>query len=93
MTALTFETLRQFLLERLETELDAIGKDADTLPDDFDLLDEGVIDSLGLLELLSAIEERFAIRMDWEDIDPEALAKVGPLCRYIYASAPDESSP
>lgn len=93
MTALTFETLRRFVVDRLATELEAIGRDADTLPDDFDLLDEGVIDSLGLLELLSAIEERFAIQMDWEDIEPEGLAKIGPLCRYIYASAPDGSSP
>ena len=53
------------------------------LPDDFDLLLSGVIDSFGILEMISAIEDEFRIRLDLALLDAEDITRMGPLARYI----------
>ena len=57
------------------------------LPDDFDLLLSGVIDSFGILEMISAIEAEFRIELDLALLDAEDMTKIGPLARYIAESA------
>ncbi len=75
--------MRGFVLEELDEQLRAVGDDPEKLPDDFDLHESGVIDSLGILELISALEERFGLEIDYEELDPEELTKVGPFSRYV----------
>ena len=53
------------------------------LPDDLDLRAEGIVDSLGFVELLSEIEIRLSCQIDLEDLDPDLLTCIGPLARYI----------
>ena len=44
----------------------------------------GIIDSIGLIKLISAIEERFGVEVDFEDMDTDDITVIGPLCdRYI----------
>ena len=46
------------------------------ITDDFYLMKRGIIDSIGLIQLFAAIEERFGIEVDFEDMDtdrPHAL--------------------
>ena len=52
-----------------------------------DLLDTGIIDSFGILELVKALEEHFSISIDLEGLAAEELMVVGPLCAYIAANA------
>jgi acyl carrier protein len=56
------------------------------IPDDFDLLLSGVIDSFGILEMISAIEDEFQIQLDLALLDAEDITKIGPLTRYIAAT-------
>jgi acyl carrier protein len=42
-----------------------------------------MIDSLGLLDLMSAIQQHCQQEIDFEALDPEQLTVVGPLCRYV----------
>ena len=49
------------------------------LPDDFDLLLSGVIDSFGILRMISSIEEEFHVELEWAALDAEQIAIVGPL--------------
>jgi len=49
----------------------------------FDILDAGIIDSMGVLELIGAIEEHFGITIDFEDMDPESFTVLGPFSQYI----------
>lgn len=83
MTAATAEEVRAFILERISDQLDAIGMGVEEVPDDFDLLFEGAIDSLGLLQLVADIEERFDMELDFERLDMGDLAVIGPFSRYI----------
>jgi acyl carrier protein len=57
------------------------------LPDDFDFLLSGVIDSFGILEMISAIEHEFQIQLDLALLDAEDITRIGPLARYITESA------
>jgi acyl carrier protein len=83
MSVITAEAVRALLLERFASSLAAKGLEPAQVPDDFDLLTEGVIDSLGILEMISAIEHRFGLAIDFEDLDAEELTILGPLCRYV----------
>jgi acyl carrier protein len=53
------------------------------LPDDCDLLLSGIIDSVGLLELISAVQKYCDREIDFEELEPESMTVLGPLCRYI----------
>ncbi|MFQ5792389.1 MAG: GNAT family N-acetyltransferase [Acidobacteriota bacterium] len=83
MNRVLAKEVRSLVLAHLETPLAANGLHPRDVPDDFDLLTGGVIDSLGFVELLAAVEQHFGIQIDFEDLDPENLTVIGPFCRYI----------
>lgn len=86
VTTLSARQVRLFLLERYAEPLAKRGIASDRLPDDLDLLKEGIIDSLGILDMITSLEDRFGISVDFENLDAERLTHVGALCRYIEAS-------
>jgi len=53
------------------------------LPDDCDLLLSGYVDSLGLLELMTAIQDYFGREIDFDELDAEQMTIVGPLKRFV----------
>jgi acyl carrier protein len=77
---------RAFLLERFSEPLLAIGLTPAAAPEDLDLLGQGVTDSLGILEMISDLEEQFGVEIDFEDLDPEDLTSLGPFCRFVEMS-------
>jgi acyl carrier protein len=83
MTVVSADEVRGVVLERVASGLSAKGLRPDQLPDDFDLLLEGVIDSFGLLELISHVEDRFGLELDFADLDADDLTALGPFCRYV----------
>lgn len=76
--------LKRFVRNYLSESLTAQGRD---FPSDFcdncDLLLSGLIDSLGLMELLSAIQEYSGRDIDFDALDPELITIVGPLCDFV----------
>lgn len=85
MKSPTASEVRSFLLDRFVEQLEAKDISAEEVPDDFDLLYEGIIDSLGILEMIAAVERRFLLEIDFEGLDAEELTVLGPFCRYIEA--------
>jgi acyl carrier protein len=79
----TANEVRSLILSSLETRLSGMGLRPDDIPDDFDLLTKGVVDSLAIIELIAKIERHFSIKIDFEDLDPENLTIIGPFCRYV----------
>ena len=92
MTRVSAAAVREFLLDRFSDPLAANGVEPQDVSDDYDLLVEGVVDSFGILEMITAMEEHFGIQLDYEDLDPESLTIVGPLCRFVEASSSDGGS-
>ena len=75
--------IRRFLLDKYREPIKAIGLAPEGLGDDFDFLLSGVIDSFGILEMISAIEDEFQIQLDLATLDAEDITRIGPLSRYI----------
>lgn len=53
------------------------------LNDDTSFLEEGIIDSTGVLELISFLEEEFEIEVDDEELIPENLDSVNRLVVFL----------
>ena len=87
MKNVTPDNVRKFLLARYSEPIAAMQLNLTELPDDFDLLLNGVIDSFGILEMISAIEDEFGIQLDLALLDAEDITRTGPLARYIAESA------
>jgi acyl carrier protein len=84
MSAVSPSDVRIFLTGFIQQRLASQGQDPlDELADDCDLLLSGVIDSLGLLELVTAVNEHYGREIDFEDLDPEQMTIVGPLCDFV----------
>ena len=77
----TAAQVRDFVVATLDEPIRAAGIDPAQVGDDFDMLEKGVIDSFGLLELITQVEERFELEIDFEEMDPEGLTVVGPVLR------------
>jgi acyl carrier protein len=59
------------------------GVTAEELADDYDLVANGVIDSLGLLRVVSWLEGRFDIPMDEVDISEPDFVSVSAICAFV----------
>jgi acyl carrier protein len=86
MRHITAAEVRAFLVERYASALSSAGVSLDSLPDDYDLLERGIIDSIGILEMIGAVEAEFEIELDLEHLDAESLTKIGPFCRHVEGS-------
>lgn len=53
------------------------------LKDDTSLLEEGIIDSTGILELVSFLEEEFTIIIEDEELIPENLDSINYVVGYL----------
>jgi acyl carrier protein len=69
------------LLDYIKKEL-AVGSKRNIQMDD-DLLSAGIIDSLGVLQLVAFIEEQFNIQMPDEDVVLENFQSVNSLANYL----------
>lgn len=55
------------------------------LDDGTSLLDSGVIDSLGVLDIVSFLEESFGVKVEDEELTPQNFESVGALARFVAA--------
>lgn len=53
------------------------------LPEDASFLEEGIVDSTGVLELVMFVEETFNLTVEDEEIVPENFDSVSQLAAYI----------
>lgn len=72
------EQVRGYILENfLYTD------DASELSDDQSLFDSGVVDSTGVLELVSFIEESYEVQVDDTELVPDNFDSVEKITAYI----------
>jgi acyl carrier protein len=57
--------------------------DPAALTDDASLLDRGIIDSTGVLEIIGFLEQEFGVTVDDAEILPENLDSVGRIVDFI----------
>jgi acyl carrier protein len=72
---------KSILMEYIRDEF-ARNRGAD-IKEDEDLLSSGLIDSLGILKLVSFIEDRFGIEVPGEDVVYDNFFSVDAMSRYL----------
>ena len=86
MNAATPDAVQDFLREYVAKYLRGQGREVPAdLAEDCDLLLSGYVDSLGLLELMTAIQDHFGREIDFDELDAEQMTIVGPLKRFVAA--------
>jgi len=81
------DQIRQFIAETILFSEDGFG-----YGDDASFLDEGIIDSTGVVELVLFVEETYGFAVDDDDIVPDNFDTVNNLVRYVQergGSQPD----
>lgn len=87
MSVVVAGEVRGFILAHLAGSIQENEIPEGEITEDFDLMERGIIDSIGFIHLVSAIEEHFGIEVDFEDMDTEVLTILGSICRYIEERA------
>lgn len=78
MTMIIELQIRKFIVENF-----LFGESDDNLKDDDSLLENGIIDSTGVLELVAFLEETYGVQLDDEEIIPENLDSIANMSKFI----------
>ncbi|MBI9115252.1 acyl carrier protein [Sanguibacter suaedae] len=68
------------------------GADPEQVTPQTDLLNSGIIDSLGLLKLIAWLETRFEIGIDDTDLDPENFRNLNTITAFVERPRPTPGS-
>lgn len=82
LTTYAPETIADVLATYITQEMTYDRADL-VLTGDFRLVEQGVIDSLGILRLISFIEERFDVAMEPEDLMLENFATIDAITNFV----------
>ena len=75
------EEIRQFIADRF------LFGDDQKLGDDDSLLEAGIIDSTGILELIGHLEERYGIKVNDDELVPENLDTIAAIAMFLARKA------
>lgn len=70
--------IRRYIVETM-----LYGDDSVSLRHDTSLVDEGILDSTGVLELVMYVEEQFGLSVQSEEIVPENFDSIDRLAEYV----------
>ena len=72
------DQLRDFIMKEL-----AWDRSLNELSDSYPLLDDGIVDSLGMLKLLEFIEEKFSVELTDDDLVPDNFESINCMAKII----------
>ena len=78
MTSVEIKVIvRNFIIENF------LFDDDGSLKDDTSFLDEGIIDSTGILELVEFLDEEFSITIEDDELIPENLDSINNVTKFV----------
>jgi acyl carrier protein len=93
MKTITANEVRRFLLGYYASQLAARGLHVESVPDQFDLLTEGIVDSMGILDMVSAVEREIGFELDMQGLDAQQMTILGPFCSYVEKASAARRAP
>lgn len=72
------ETIRAYIAENI-----LFSDNGFTYSDDTSFLEEGIVDSMGIMELVMLVDENFGITVEDEEVIPDNFDSVSKLAAYI----------
>ena len=76
------ESIRSFILKNF-----LFDQNDGSLTDDTSFLEQGIIDSTGVLELVEWLETTFSIKIEDEELLPENLDSINRLVQFVAAKS------
>jgi acyl carrier protein len=70
-------------VERLVVEEIAVGRAIESVAHDEDLLASDILDSLGIMELVAFLEEKYGIKVSDSDLTPENFQTVDSIVAFV----------
>ena len=70
-----------------------LAGDLSNVPDDGSLIDLGVVDSTGVLEVVGFIESRYGFEIPIDEIAPENLDSIDAITGYVMAKLVSSDAP
>ena len=74
------QQVRNYILENF-----LFTSDASALANDVSFLEKGIVDSIGVLEMILFLEQEFAIKVADSEMVPENLDTVGNIVHYVQS--------
>ncbi len=74
------DTIRRFLIDELPS-----GGSAANLPNDFPLIEQGVLDSLGLFQLVGYLENEFGVDIEDEELVIQNFGTIRDIAALVQA--------
>lgn len=75
-------SLRQFILNNY-----LFTDDQSALADDASFLDNGILDSMGILELIDFLDETFGVKVAGDELVPENLDSINSVLKFLATKA------
>jgi D-alanine--poly(phosphoribitol) ligase subunit 2 len=83
----TTQKIKQFIVDEFMPDVSV-----DELDSDFDLLTGGVVDSLGLLQVVAWLETEFDVGVDESQLGPESFRTVDAIKQFVDQSRETSSA-
>ncbi|MET0356860.1 MAG: acyl carrier protein [Cellvibrio sp.] len=77
------QKLRHFILENY-----LFTDDEAALTDEASFLEGGILDSMGILELIEYLDEGFGIKVEGDELVPDNLDSINSLIKFISTKVP-----
>jgi len=74
LSAVSNDQITHLLLERVQVEAPSA---------DADLMESGLLDSLTLVELMSSLEERFGVRISFDEVEIDNFRSVRRIAEFV----------
>lgn len=81
------DTVRRFILEELA------WTGTDELTDDYRLLGTGVLDSIGIVHVMSFLEDEYGIHLFDQDVDLRHFGSIESIARLVESMGSDRGAP
>ena len=79
--------IRQYIIKHFP-----LARKLSIIEDDSPLLDSGIIDSLGVLDLVSFIEKKFKITIVDQDLMAENFESIASMAAFVQSKSNDQST-
>ena len=80
-------TIQKEVIKILSPNIEIAGINRDKITDEFDLISSGVIDSIGLLQLLTELEDFVGIELEFDELEADEVSEIGAICRFVSQQA------
>lgn len=79
--------IKHFILEEIQPRLELLEISPDSIDKNFDLIDSGTLDSIGFINLVGAVENRFNFEIDFEELEPSVFTNLDGFVRSAVTRA------